>query len=85
MQRLETLTPLCSIDFRRRLSLSEQDHDPVPCGSESSLYLWETHNQENNNDRSIDQRADDLSLQAEEVSLFTPGIMQGCEGRDQIN
>src|SRR5689334_24740730 len=76
---------LGKIRFRLRLSSSKRHQGAIPERSESSPHLWNTRDQKKDNDQGIDQWADDIPAQLEEVTFFAPGIMQGCERCNQIN
>ena len=76
---------LKSICFWLRLSPSKRDQDTVTERSESFPHLWDTRDQKEDNDQGIDQGADDIAAQLEEVALFAPGIVQGGERGDQID
>ena len=57
----------------------------VPERSESFPHLWNARDQKEDDDQRVDQGADDIPAQLEEVTLFSPGIMQRGERRNQIN
>src|SRR5215213_4217132 len=85
LESLESVQSLRYIGLWLGPSSSKWDQDTVPERSESFPYLWNACDQKEDNDHRVDQWADNIPAQLEEIAFFAPGIMQRGERRNQIN
>ena len=73
------------MSFRQRPPPFDEKPDPVGQRGEESPYRRDSHDQQNDRDNRVDQWADNLALQSEEISLFTPRVMQQEQRHDQVD
>ena len=56
-----------------------------PNRGEEFSYPWNAQDQQDQDNQSVDQRSDDITLQGEDISLFRHGEVQDCQGRDHVD